>query len=57
VVDKGKEKVDSRSFSIWDNASLALTRVQDAFIADDLKVLLGIHSNEILGHHIHSSSR
>ena len=53
VADKGKEKADSRSSSVWDNAGLALTRAQDAFIADDLKVLSGIHSNEIVGHHIH----
>ena len=53
MADKGKEKADSRSSSVWDNAGLALTRAQDAFIADDLKVLSGIHSNEIVGHHIH----
>ena len=53
VADKGKEKADSRSSSVWDNAGLALTTAQDAFIADDLKVLSGIHSNEIVGHHIH----
>ena len=52
-VDKGKEKVGSRSSSIWDNASLALTRAQDAFTTEDLKVFFSIHSNEIVSCHIH----
>ena len=53
TMDKGKEKEGSWSSSIWDDAGLALTRAQDAFTAEDLKVFLGIHSNEIVSRHIH----
>ena len=35
MADKGKEKADSRSSSVWDNASLALTRAQDAFTIEE----------------------
>ena len=44
---------DSRSFSIWDNVGLALTKAKDAFTVEDLKVLSGVPSNEIVGRHIH----
>ena len=40
VVDKGKEKADSRSSSVWDDAGLARTRVQDAFTTEELKSYL-----------------
>lgn len=53
VVDKGKEKAGSRSSSIWDDAALALTRAQDAFTPEDLKVLSSMPSNEIVSRHIH----
>ena len=53
VADKGKEKADPRSSSVLDNASLALTRAQDAFTIEELKVLSTMPSNEIVGHHIH----
>ena len=53
VADKGKEKADPRSSSVWDNASLALTRAQDAFTIEELKVLPTMPSNEIVGRHIH----
>ena len=53
TMDKGKEKVGSRPSSIWDNASLALMRAQDAFTTEYLKVFSSIHSNEIMSRHIH----
>ena len=53
LADKGKKKVDSRSSSIWDNVGLAMTRAQDAFTTEDLQVLSGMPSNEIVGCHIH----
>ena len=34
LANKGKEKVDSRSSNIWDNAILAMTRAQDAFTTE-----------------------
>ena len=53
VADKRKEKVSLRSSSILDNANLALTRAQDAFTTNKLKVLFGVPSNEIVGRHVH----
>ena len=44
---------DSRSFSIWDNVGLALTKAKDAFTVEELKVLSGMPSNKIVGRHIH----
>ena len=54
VANKGKEKAGSySSSSIWDDASLAMTRAQDAFTVEDLKVSSGMPSNELVGRHIH----
>ena len=53
MANKGKEKADSHSSSIWDDAGLALMRAQDAFTIEELNVLSGMPSNEIMGHHIH----
>lgn len=53
VADKGKEKASSRSSSVCDDASLALTRVLDAFTANELKLLSRVPSNEIVGRHVH----
>lgn len=53
VADKGKKKVGFRLSGIWDDAGLALTRAQDAFTLKDLKVFLGMLSNEIVDRHIH----
>ena len=53
VVDKGKEKADSRLSSVWDDAGLALSRAQEIFTAKDLKVFSGTPSNEVMVRHIH----
>ena len=53
MADKGKEKVNSRSSSVWDDASLALTRAQDAFTNEELKVLSCVPSSKIVSRHIH----
>ena len=53
MANKGKEKADSRMSSVWDNTSLVLTREQDAFIAEELKVFSSMPSNKIMGRHIH----
>ena len=52
-VDKGKDKADSRSSNVWDNAGLALARAQDAFSAEELRVFSSMSSNEVVGRHIH----
>ena len=51
--DKGKDKADSRSSSIFDDAGLALSRAQGSFSAEELKVFSGVPFHEIVGHHIH----
>ena len=53
MADKGKEKANSCSSSIWEDIGLALMRAQDAFTAKELKVFSGVPSNEIMGCHIH----
>ena len=52
MANKDKEKANSCLSSVWDDASLALTRAQDVFTAKELKVFLSIPSNEIVGCHI-----
>ena len=51
--DKKKEKVNSRSSSVWDDAGVALARAQDVFGADDMKVFSGVSANEVVGLHLH----
>ena len=49
----GKDKADSRSFSIFYDAGLAVARAQDAFTTRELRVFSGMPSNEVVGRHIH----
>ena len=51
--DKEKDKADSRSSSIFDDAGLALSRAQGSFSAEELRVFSGVPSHEIVGRHIH----
>ena len=51
--DKQKEKVDSRSSSIWDDAGVALASAQDVFGADDMKVFSRVSANKVVGRHLH----
>lgn len=53
MADKVKEKVGSQSSNVWDDVGLALARAHDAFTVEDLKVLSGMPSNEIVNCHIH----
>ena len=53
VDNKGKDKVDSRSSSVFYDAGLAVARAQDAFTTGELRVFSGMPSNEVVGHHIH----
>ena len=53
VVDKGKEKVDSRSSSVWDDARSAVARAYEVITAKDLKVFSGTPPDEVASHHIH----
>ena len=51
--DKQKEKVDSRPFSIWDDAGVSMAWAQDIFSMDDLKVLSGVPADEVMRRHLH----
>ena len=53
VGDKQKEKVDSRPSSIWDDTGVSIARAQDIFSADDMKVLLGVPTDEVARCHLH----
>ena len=53
VTDKGKEKADSRSSSVWDDEGLAVEKAHGAVIAKDLKVILGVSFKEVTTRHVH----
>ena len=53
VANKGKNKADSRSSSVWDDAGLVLARAQKAFTAEELRAFSGISSKEVVGRHLH----
>ena len=53
VTDKGKEKADSYSSSVWDDEGLAVERAHGAVTAEDLKVISGVSFNEVAPHHAH----
>ena len=53
VGEKQKEKVDSRPFSVWDDAGVSVTRAQDAFSADELKVFSRVPVDDVVRHHLH----
>ena len=51
--DKGKDKADSHSSTIFDNVGLALAKIQESFSTEELRVFMGVPLHEIVGHHIH----
>ena len=53
MVDKGKEKATSQSSNVWDDLDLMLTRAQDAFTIEELKVFSGVPSNKIVNRYIY----
>ena len=53
MVNKGKEKADSRSTSVWDDAGLVMARAHEVVTTEELKVFSGMPSNEVVGRHIH----
>ena len=53
MVDKGKKKATSQSSSVWDDLDLMLTRAQDAFMIEELKVFSGVPSNKIVNRYIY----
>ena len=56
LTNKGKEKADSCSSSIWDNEELAVERAHEVVTFEDLKVFLGMPSNKVVACHVHTCS-
>ena len=50
---KDKEKVDSRTSTIWSDERLAVDRAHGVITADDLKVFSEVPSNTVASRHIH----
>ena len=50
---KDKEKVDSRTSTIWSDERLAVDRAHGVITADDLKVFSGVPSNIVASRHVH----
>jgi len=53
VGGKQKEKVDSRPFSIWDDAGVSMARAQDIFSVDDMKVFSRVPVDDVARRHLH----
>ena len=53
VSSKEKEKVDSRSSTIWDDERLAVDKAYEVVTAVDLRTLSDVPLNEVLSHHVH----
>ena len=51
--NKEKEKVDSRSSTVWDDESLAVDRAHGVVTAEDLKAFSGVPFNNVATRHIH----
>ena len=50
---KEKEKVDSRTSTIWSDERLAVDRAHGVITAKDLKVFTGVPSNTVASCHVH----
>ena len=53
VTNKGKEKADSRSSSVWDDEGLAVERAHGAVTTEELKVISSMSFNEVTTRHVH----
>ena len=53
VADKEKEKVDSRSSTIWDDERLAMDRAHEVVTPADLRALSNMSLNEVVSRHVH----
>ena len=50
---KEKEKVDSRTSTIWSDERLAVDRAHGVITAEDLKVFSGVPFNSVASRHVH----
>ena len=53
VSGKEKEKVNSRSSTIWDDERLAVDRAHEVMTVVDLRTLSDMPLNEVASHHVH----
>ena len=53
VTGKEKEKVDSRSSTIWDNERLAVDKAHEIVTPADLRALSDMSLNEVASRHVH----
>ena len=53
VGEKQKEKVNSRPYSVWDDARVSVAKAQDTFSADELKVFSGVPTDDVARRHLH----
>ena len=53
VTDKEKEKVDSRSSTIWDDERLAVDKAHEVVTSADLRALSDMLLNEVASRHVH----
>ena len=53
LLSKEKEKVDSRTSTIWSDERLVVDRAHGVITADDLKVFSGVPSNTMASCHVH----
>ena len=50
---KDKDKVDSRTSTIWSDESLVVDRAHGVITADDLKVFSGVPLNTVVSRHVY----
>ena len=53
MTGKEKEKVDSRSSTIWDNERLAVDKAHEIVTPADLRALSDMSLNEVASRHVH----
>ena len=51
--DREKEKVESRSSTIWDDERLAVDRAHGVTTAEDLKIFSGVPVSEVASRHVY----
>ena len=51
--DREKEKVESRSSTIWDDERLAVDRAHGVATAEDLKIFFGMPVSKVASRHVH----
>ena len=51
--DKGKDKANSNSFSVWDDAGVMMAKAQETFTTEEMKAFSGSSPSELVNHHLH----